>query len=84
MAPLCPSFLAHRLTGDHAILYPYISYTCRLYSDLKFMRSVWQHYDALATNVDAGSASSASVFPFKPLVWSPHVPPYERLSIALS
>ena len=64
MAPLYSPFLAHRLTDDHAILYPYISYTCRLYSNSEFMRSVWQHYDALAANVDAGSASSARVFPF--------------------
>ena len=64
MAALYPSFLAYRLTDDHAILYLYISYTYGLFSDSEFMRSVWQHYDALATNVDAGSASNACISTF--------------------
>jgi hypothetical protein len=36
--------------------------TCRLCSDAEFMRSVWQRYDALATDGDTSSASSARVF----------------------
>jgi hypothetical protein len=34
----------------------------RLCSDAEFMRSVWQRYDALATDGDTSSASSARVF----------------------
>jgi hypothetical protein len=52
--------------------------TCRLCSDAEFMRSVWQRYDALATNGDTGSASSARVFLLlisPSSAWSPHVPP---------
>jgi len=33
-----------------------------LCSDAEFMRNVWQRYDALATDGDTGSASSARVF----------------------
>jgi len=33
-----------------------------LCSDAEFMRSVWQRHDALATNGDTGSASSALIF----------------------
>ena len=40
----------------HAIL------PCRLCSDAEFIRSVWQRYDALATDGDTSSASSARVF----------------------
>jgi hypothetical protein len=34
---------------------------CRLCSDAEFMHSVWQRYDALATDGDTSSASSARV-----------------------
>src|SRR6266581_3219867 len=37
-------------------------YTCRLCGDAEFMRSIWQRYDALATDGDTGSASGARVF----------------------
>jgi hypothetical protein len=52
--------------------------TCRLCSDGGFMRSVWQRYDALATDGDTGSASSAASSPSsypRSSAWSPHVPP---------
>ena len=56
-APLYTSFLAHLLTSD----LPILLYTWRLCSDPQFMRSVWQCYDALATDGDTSSASSACV-----------------------
>ena len=58
-APLYTSFLAHLLTID----LPILVYTCRLCSDPQFMRmhSVWQCYDALATDGDTSSAFSACV-----------------------
>ena len=36
--------------------------TCRLCSDAEFIRSVWQRYDALASDGDTGNASGARVF----------------------
>ena len=56
-APLYTSFLAHLLTSD----LPILLYTWRLCSDPQFMRSVWQCYDALATDGDTSSASCACV-----------------------
>jgi hypothetical protein len=43
--------------------------TCRLYGDAGSMRSIWQRCDALATNHNTGSASSAP--PFTPFVSTP-------------
>ena len=56
-APLYTSFLANLLTID----LPILVYTCRLCSDPQFIRSVWQCYDALATEGDTSSASSACI-----------------------
>jgi hypothetical protein len=42
--------------------FPIRIYTCRLCSDGEFMRSVWQRYDAVATDGDTGNTSSARVF----------------------
>ena len=65
--------LACCLTGDHTV--PICMYTHRLCSDAEFMCNVWQRYDALASDGDTGSASSARVFtvlifPLKHLVTS--------------
>jgi hypothetical protein len=46
-------------TGSSIRINPY-----RLCSDAEFMRSVWQRYDALATDGDTSSASSTRVFTF--------------------
>jgi hypothetical protein len=57
--PLYTSFLAHRLTVDHDPLYAYM---CRFCSDSEFTRSIWQHYDTLATDGCTSSTSSARDF----------------------
>jgi hypothetical protein len=42
-----------------------------LCNDAEFMRSVWQHYDALAIDGDTGNASNACIFTlFKRMVTS--------------
>ena len=54
---------------------------CRPFSDVELMLSVWQRYDALATDGDTGDASGARVFTFlisafKRLATSRPTPPY--------
>ena len=72
-APLYTSFLAHLLTSDHPILV----YTCRLCNNTQFMHSVWQCYDALATDGDTSSASKRMCHHPPHIRWpsSAYVPP---------
>ena len=61
-APLYTSFSTRWLTGGYAILYPYTTCAHRLCGDARFARSVWQRYNAMATDVDTGSISGAPLY----------------------